>query len=107
MPDNAARYRDAGGNNYRRWLRRLTLWQYALFTGIVNVVTAMAVIGGIWVVWGHAWMPDPLSEVVVLTVVLTVLATWMRRDARQQARDTERHEDDGADDDDARGRDRA
>lgn len=90
VPDDAAGDGDSKAASYRRWLRGLTLWQYALFAGVMTFALATvmkAVSSAIWT------KPLPWGWVVVITVVVTVILTFVKRDALRQGKEHPADED--------------
>ena len=102
VPDNTARCRASKATGYRRWLRRLTLWQYALFIAVIflttGFVTGTLISAYAWPRDHNSWASN-LFDAAVLTVTLTSLFTWQRWEDLRHERDSERHEGDGADGD--------
>ena len=78
VPDSAARHRNSKWGRYRRWLRRLTLKQYALFTAVLYFVLATAVAAVQWATIPHPRITPLLVEVPVLTVIPSAFLTWRR-----------------------------
>jgi hypothetical protein len=106
VPDNTARYRASKATGHRRWLRRLTLWQYALYMGVIclttGFVTVTLVSAYAWPRVHHSWASN-LFMAAVLTVTLTSFFTWQRWEDLRHERDSERHEGRGADDESTTG----
>lgn len=90
VPDNAAEHRNSKVASYRRWVRSLALWQYVLFAGVMNFVSATAVKA---VSSTISTRPLPWSWVAVITVVVTIILTWVRLDALRQGKEHPADED--------------
>ena len=102
VPDNTARYRAPKAAGYRRWVRRLTLWQFALFSGVIcltiGFVTGILISAYAWPRVHESWASN-LFTAAVLSVMLTSLFTWQRWEDLRHERGSERHEGGGADGD--------
>lgn len=77
-----------GVDKYRRWAQRLTLKQYALFTGVLSFVIVTLVFAVAYVILPRSWLPDRLAftlfMVPFMTLWLTAFQIWLRRDAVRQ-----------------------
>jgi hypothetical protein len=78
-------------DKYRRWTERLTVKQYALFTGALNFAILTLVFGAMALILPRSWLPDRLAftlfMVPFMTVWMTAFLVWLRRDALRQERE--------------------
>ena len=96
MPGNTTGYGDSTWARYRRWQERLTLKQYALFTGILSFIIATivaAIFSAIDSATGsRSWLGLPgwaVPFVPTMTVLLTAAFTWLRWDALRNKQEQE------------------
>jgi hypothetical protein len=91
MPDNSAKYHNLTVARYRDWVRRLTLKQYILFTGVVNFAVAAIVDAVTSPFTGSFSWPGVALWAVLMTAFMT---WWLRPDGLRQGKEYPAGQDD-------------